>query len=395
MVAVAKMLKKVVLVVALTFFLIQMIAALNKYFNPQVISSPGVKSLESLDRPVLVSICKTSQFNYAKAQALAYNGATGFLTGTVDSDDVSWSGPTGTQSFQDLLDTLYTSGTENVKFRLNDNDTVTKFLLPVGVCKILQVYPTSKQDVEIEAKDGLYTITVSDPAYSSNFQLSDHLMTGDKILSKQDSTEGNKIYSDYRIQLTERIKNTKDGSCTEYPNENYQSFHDCVAQEMEGKVLPVLDCMIPWMSPNNQCTGPIRKRPAHQDLYTWLGLFIRSAWKLQGHLSDDCLPPCSILSAHSTFLRSYARTTLTHDVVCLYFDVQVRLERRLPIYGFENLLVEIGSSLGLWLGISVVGLFDIFARIAPSWVWMKEFARNMTTDKSVNTITVKSIEGQL
>ena len=47
MVAVAKMLKKVVLVVALTFFLVQMIAALNKYFNPQVISSPGVKAVKT------------------------------------------------------------------------------------------------------------------------------------------------------------------------------------------------------------------------------------------------------------------------------------------------------------------------------------------------------------
>ena len=389
MVAVATLLKKVVLVVALTFFLIQMIAALQKYLNPPVISSPGVISLESLGRPVLVSLCKNSQFDYAKAQDLAYNSATGFLTGTVDSDHMSWSGPTGTQNFQELLNTLYTSSTENVKFRRNDNDTVTKFLLPVGVCKILQVYPTSKQDVEIEAKDGLYTITVSDPAYSSNFQLSDHLMTGDKILSKPESTEGNKIYSSYHIQLTETITDTKDGSCTEYPNENYHSYLDCVDQEMEEKVLPVIDCMIPWMSSNNQCTGPIRKLPAHQDLYKWLEAFIRSAWKLQGHLSENCLPPCSILSAHSTFLRAYTRTTLTQDVVGLYFDVQVRVERRLPIYGFPDLLVEVGSSLGLWLGISVVGLFDIFARIAPSCIKMKELARNTTTNENPITIIVK------
>ena len=385
------LLKKIVLVTALTFFLLQMIAALRKYFDPQVVSSPGLKLLKSLDRPVLVSLCKNSQFDYAHAQELAYNSATGFLTGTVGNDDLSWSGPTGTQSFQELLDTLFTSSTENVRFHRNDNDTVTKFLLPVGVCKILQVYPTSKQDVEIGVEDGLYTITVSDPAYSSNFQLSDHLMTGDKILSKPESTEGIKIFSDYRIQLTETIKDTKDGSCTIYPNENHHSFHDCVTQEMEEKVMPVLSCMIPWMSPNNQCTGFIRKLPAHQDLHSWLGAFIRSAWKLQGHLSDDCLPPCSILSAHSTFLRSYTRTTLTHDVVCLYFDVQVRLERRLQIYGFENLLVEIGSSLGLWLGISVLGIFGILARIASSCVKMKEFTRNMTTDKSANTIKVKSI----
>ena len=39
----------------------------------------------------------------------------------------------------------------------------------------------------------------------------------------------------------------------------------------------------------------------------------------------------------------------------------VQLERIVLAYDIGHLLVEIGSSLGLWLGISVIGIFDVLA----------------------------------
>lgn len=32
-------------------------------------------------------------------------------------------------------------------------------------------------------------------------------------------------------------------------------------------------------------------------------------------------------------------------------------------YGFGSLLVEIGSCLGLWLGLSIVGVFDVLVKV--------------------------------
>ena len=359
-------LKKLVQLTAFVLFVIQIIGALQKYVNPPVASSPSLQALESLNRPVLVSVCRNSQFNYTHAEALSYNTSTNFFKGIAGNANgyLSWSGPTGNQSFQDLLDTLYNSKTDDVMFRQNDNAPVTKFLLPTGVCKVLKVYPTSSLDVYVDIADGSYIITVSDPAFSSSFMLSDHLMTGERILSKPKSAVETKVYSNYRIQLTETRTQTNDGSCTHYPNNEHESFFNCVEGEMEGNVLPVLGCMIPWMSSKDQCTGLISRLPAHQDLYKWLSPFIRSSWKSQGYFSDRCLPPCSVLSAHSTFLRAYARTTLTYDRFSIYFDNQVKVNTRLLMYDVENLLVDFGSSLGLWLGISVVGIFDVFVLLA-------------------------------
>ena len=39
----------------------------------------------------------------------------------------------------------------------------------------------------------------------------------------------------------------------------------------------------------------------------------------------------------------------------------LQLERIVLAYDMGHLLVEIGSSLGLWLGISIIGIFDVLA----------------------------------
>ena len=54
------------------------------------------------------------------------------------------------------------------------------------------------------------------------------------------------------------------------------------------------------------------------------------------------------------------KQTMYDNKLTIYFEENVKVKTIGPAYGTKALIVEIGSSLGLWLGISVVGLFDIF-----------------------------------
>ena len=64
-----------------------------------------------------------------------------------------------------------------------------------------------------------------------------------------------------------------------------------------------------------------------------------------------------MMFAHSKYLQT--GTGWKQNYIGLYFKNKVEVERIVLVYGFDALLVEIGSCLGLWLGLSVVGVFDI------------------------------------
>ena len=53
--------------VATACFLLQMVNAVYKYLKKPTLSSPEQKPLASLSRPILVAVCRESQFNYSRA----------------------------------------------------------------------------------------------------------------------------------------------------------------------------------------------------------------------------------------------------------------------------------------------------------------------------------------
>ena len=369
-------LKKSIQTVALVIFIFQMAFALQKYFDQPLISSPGSKTLSTLKRPIAITVCKTSQFNYTYAEDLTYIGSNNFFRGIISNTSfLSWSGPDGDMTFDEAVSSLYSSSLGNVIAYLEDRqeNVTTKFLLPYGVCYIMEGNPGMTR-IEIKEKSD-YTIIFTDPAAHTNFRVSDHLMTGDKILVKTDFTT--KIAVLYRIQLKETSIETGDGSCIEYPNKKFKSYADCVDDELEKRIQPFLGCMVPWISRKNQCAGLIPRLPIHKDLHSFLETILVPSWAGQAHKSDSCPPPCTTLSAKSIYLRTIARSTLPKDKIHLHFDENIKVERIVPAYDFGTLLVEIGSSLGLWLGLSVVGVFDalviIVAHFVKIWKWMQGY----------------------
>ena len=53
--------------VATACFLLQMVLAVIRYLDHPTQSSPEQKPLASLSRPILVAVCRESQFNFSRA----------------------------------------------------------------------------------------------------------------------------------------------------------------------------------------------------------------------------------------------------------------------------------------------------------------------------------------
>ena len=333
-----------------------MIFALEKYLDQPHLSLPGSKKL-SEEMSILVSVCKTSQFDWAELIGLSYKNFGAFYKGQInDTNFLSWSGHYGNMTYNETLNTLLSSGVEHIHFDQNIEALEIKLLLPHGVCKLFRGNTGMKSMLIYIGERSDYTVTVTDPAAAVNFRLADHMMTGDIIMVKTDLAS--KVVVNYLIQLTETSIETGDGSCTDYPNEQYETYADCVEKELENKILPVLGCMVPWISRNKMCSGLIPKLQMHNDLTDMLYSFIISSLTGQAHHYDNCRPPCKKLSAHSKYLSTRVSQS-SNDRIYINFDENIKVERIVLAYGLDTFLVEIGSALGLWLGLSVIGVFDV------------------------------------
>ena len=170
-------------------------------------------------------------------------------------------------------------------------------------------------------------------------------------------------YYDFQVKLTENRKETQDGSCMNYPSLEHQSYTTCIDEELRGFVVPTLGCMIPWMSELEQCAGNVTRLTNNHQIEKWLSDVIQESWRGFQYKSTRCPLPCNLITGKASYLLS---GEYEHNIFGLYLEDEVKVERIMLAYGFTDLLVEIGSCLGLWLGLSVVGIFDIVVTIVAN-----------------------------
>ena len=128
---------------------------------------------------------------------------------------------------------------------------------------------------------------------------------------------------------------------------------------MRARILPTLGCMIPWISRRDGCTKHIQRLPKHQLLLNWILIIIdTNSWGGIEYKSQSCPTSCTLLSTHSEKILS-SFSSVDYNSIFLYFGEEIKVENIVLSYDSTSLLVEIGSCLGLWLGLSVVGIYDL------------------------------------
>ena len=354
-----KHMKTFILAVALVIFTVQMVFAFIKYSARPTMSSPGTETLTTLNKPIFIAVCKSSQFDYLQAKNLGYTRPRDYFSGNVSRNDIwSWTGLSGNRTINETINYIYKSNLENVH---STNATVTnRFFIPHGRCKILEDYPKKMKlmvDFQGNGEHSKYLIFVFDPTASTNFVLPYSFMQGNNIEIEVNPTHA--TYIDYNIKLKKTRSLTGDGSCIEYPNDNFKSYAECIDIENEKKILPALGCMVPWMSKKNQCEGHIKRLPGQEKLAPWLIEKTDASWAGFQYESVSCPLPCTIISAYARHQQTTTAANSTENQVWLFFENKVQVETIVIAYDFVSLLVEIGSSLGLWLGLSVIGIFDV------------------------------------
>ena len=209
--------------------------------------------------------------------------------------------------------------------------------------------------------DEEFQVFITDPGRALYHMVNPESMKGDTIKSTNNTW---KIYS---IRF-EEIHWTKE--CTNYgEGATFKTYTDCVAGEHKAFFWPMLGCSVPWMSGpdhHNSCKGIIT---LGQNVYS---RFWRTILEIQSQVqyfrmdeqhTASCLKQCVELKARSTLqnrgTKTKWQTEHNRHSVYLQFPKTVKVKEYHEAYGLFDLVVEVGSSLGLWIGLSCLGVFDL------------------------------------
>ena len=251
---------------------------------------------------IYASVCRSSQFNVTAARQLGYPKPmfVNYYSGMLTESLYSWVGLNANATLNGTIEQLYDARLDKISFQGATPEKVSeRFFIPYSYCKVLEGRPNNIVAITIENNcDDYYFIFVSDVAAVTNFQLPVYLLTGQKLYLYMKSSKP-KI-EHYNIKLKEvSVQTGEEETCTWYPNDAFDNYADCIDVEMREKIMPVLGCMVPWMSAQDPCDGTRRMGLVHKQLLSWVSAVIRDSFGGIQYKSRRCLKPCSLLSAHA------------------------------------------------------------------------------------------------
>ena len=336
-----------------------MIFAITKYVSNPTVSTITHKQFREVRPPPVVTICPVNQFDWFAAKELGYTFKSDFLTGKVSKGLVNWGGARNS-SFEESKRLLFKANFDHIYVDgISVMDLVDKFILPHGHCKQIVNMDQADDVINIYTNTTELEVFVTDPAKSSYFRISESSFEGDKLHlhpTHNTSVKHQRFYS-LNLDETHLDKSQKGQECHDYGTGEFATYADCIENELRKEYLPLLGCMVPWMSQTYQCRGLIEDKFDFVN-NSGLDLLMEKIERTYDWPSKLCLVPCIQTRIKSKLSRELV--TINEDnFIEIHFESSVMVLSSVSSYDFMALVVEVGSSLGLWLGLSALGLFDV------------------------------------
>ena len=335
--------------------------AVQEYLDYKTITTSKTKDVVNVTLPDIFICLPDGGFNNTKADENGYkHGKIDFLSGVVNNsnDSRSWEGATGIP-YDNITEELYMRPEEKLLINDMDINLPLHFTAVNGFCRKLK--PDPEIPVQEIMSEGNFEVYLSDPGKSMYFSTISNSYKGIALATRENTK---KLYT---IHLEEIHWLEKIGECTNYGEEEaaYKTYDDCVAAtQYEFLLQPLLGCSVPWLGGPDQtqsrCEGRVNLTAEMFRKTSIVFQGILDAMKYRQYdLSKYCLKPCTEVHSTSTAVLETSTPHAGLQGIGLYFNQNSDLTEEMLAYGFFDLLVAIGSSLGLWIGLSVIGIFDL------------------------------------
>ena len=348
-----------------------------KLLKVPIITSSETITIQDLPSHPVIAVCPERQHDIEKVRNLGYQIPMSMMTGQQinNTEYLVWNNEENVD-FSAIVDSVLDNSTlEKVNLGSMENFApfaTNKILYPkFGYCleytnlKFDSLFVGINDIGEDLAQVNVY-ITAVETRTKFAYDFSSMRNSKIKIQTEKPMTQNFQI----DIELYDNSKGDED--CE--PNKNY-SYEICVDSKLKDSLLPKYSCIPPVLSDNKQCSKIKYSQDASLDI---MAKYISPYWTLRRlQAQKDCRTPCiyqRYLVTEGDATQSYVNQT----VIMLEFNSEVVKYTKLPNYGLFSFLVDIGGSLGLWLGFSVLSIFDI---LVDSGKIMQKYFGNHSDNK--------------
>ena len=357
-------LRKLFQIFAIGIFLFQIQNSLRKYHASPVVQQRSLTTIDSIRKPSIY-VCEDNQFNYTKAQAFGYSGMIDFSIGELmNSDKKTWLGKHGNLTFEELLEYVFDS--DYSRFISMNSETEKLYIFPHGFCMKLADHKF-EQYIKSDRKTMLLMV---DPHKETDIRIVE--MQNGRVYARPISKD---LFDSVSYTVDCQLHDSKiynGQSCTDHKIMN-SSYGQCIESIMSGHLVKCYGCLPPWFPTQKGLTCESEKAVAIQDTAIckrvfdeFISLFLGRDLKM----FKPCLPDCLKMSLQlKQTSNSYGKK---HTRLSIFTSEQVDVIKDTYSYDLFNLVVDIGSSLGLWLGLSALNIFDNFI-IFCGWLSKKKY----------------------
>ena len=173
---------------------------------------------------------------------------------------------------------------------------------------------------------------------------------------------GEDTFDDLVIEVEYSLfdSSVQDGKiCKNYEIEN-TTYGECFLNSVKYQFLELYNCLPPWFPDNNgdiceqdkiiSVTDDTLLTKTKNDVFR-----IVEGRKIDAH--DKCMKPCKSLKA--SIKKTFRLATRLQNAI-LSYDILNSVTVHTDIYDYDlfDLVVDLGSALGLWLGMSALCIYD-------------------------------------
>ena len=232
--------------------------------------------------------------------------------------------------------------------KIGDVNSELKYLTPFGFCLSWSLL---KNEVTLSSKEST-SVFIIDPTYSN-----DLVLLGSKSVKLNFGSLGNGFYSGYKyeVQITLHDERINDGlSCIDYDRID-SSYGECIEDRMRKNMLMELGCLLPWVpdAANSSCEN-VKNLKMPEVFHKEISKFVYG-WKIKSLLM--CKQPCLRLGFKEVEIIKVLNKKNYGYAEILFYD-EVKVYTDVFAYDMFSLVVDLGSALGLWLGLSALNLFS-------------------------------------